>query len=157
SFTALAALQQDGNGAVGQGSGQGGGTGKGFRAVDVLVFAPAGAANGVLAVPGATGVEEADDGLSLRGTKSSLPVIEQQSGAVLGNALHDAGGGQAATRHPDVVGEIAEHLQADGLAGLLFWGIDVEIGGVGKSLKAVGMDDPEREDSALMLGADQEF
>jgi len=157
-FAARAALQHDGNGALGQGSGQGAGTGKGFRAVDVLVFpGMADAANGVLAVAGATGAEKADDGLGLSGTKGGLPVIEQQGRAALGDAFHEAGGGQAAARHPGIAGEIAEHLQADGLAGLLFRGVDVEVGSAGKSLKAVGMDDPESQDGALMLGADQEF
>ena len=46
-------------------------------------------------------------------------------------------------------------MQADGFAGLLFRGIDVEIRSEGKDIKAIGMDDPESEDDALILGADQ--
>src|SRR5437764_1197 len=92
---ALAALEHYGNGAIGQRRRQTAGAGKSLGAEDVLVFA-GGAADGIQAVFGRAGIKKADDGLSLSRTKGGLPVIKQQSGTALGDALHETRGSEAA-------------------------------------------------------------
>ena len=85
---------------------------------------------------------------------AGLTFVEQDGG---GSTLHQAAkaGGGNAGRESGKITEQLEELQAERLAGLLLCGLDREIRGDLGSMVAVGVEHPESQNGALMLGAIQ--
>jgi hypothetical protein len=148
-------LEDDGNGTLGEGWGQGGQAGEGLGAVDINFAEEAFFQDGVGLEDLATVEEEAGDLLLVAAAKGGVPVVQKDGGAV-GDDLAGEGGGGDAGGIPGLSTEAAEHSQAGGFSGLSDGGIDVEVGGNGSSAGvAIGMKDPQSENDALVLGADQ--
>ena len=85
-----------------------------------------------------------------------MPVVEQQGGLGMGDAPDQMSSPDAAG-HPGLAGEQAQQLQANGLAGLFLSRTDIEIRSAGQIVKAIGMHNPEHENSGLMVRADQKL
>src|SRR5215472_8039179 len=88
------------------------------------------------------------------GAEGGLAFVEQEGGAVLGvvDAAAQVVGGEAGGKG-GMGAEEAEELQAAGLAGLDFGGVEGEVGSEVEGGEAVGMEDPEGEEVALVVGA----
>ena len=67
-------------------------------------------------------------------------------------AIGEDGGGEAGGEG-GFVAQQAKQLQAQALAGLFLEGADIERGGEVRGGEAVGVDDPEGEDEALVVSA----
>jgi len=83
-----------------------------------------------------------------------VPVIEQERGLLVGDASGQAGGSDT-TGLPGLVAKHFEQSQADRLAGLAFGRRDFEVRGHGEMLITIGMNNPQRQDGAVMHGADE--
>jgi len=156
----LAALEDDGQGATGEGRGQGFGTGKGFGAksleiIEDEVTVGVQSASAYVAGPIAAAEQEAGERVLIGATKDGVPVIEQDGG-MLGQELALEVGGRDASGPPRVGGEGAQDGHAGGFAGFFNGGGDVEIGSeIVAGFAGVGVKDPESEDGALGVGADE--
>ena len=88
---------------------------------------------------------------AVAGAEGQVAVVEEQSFARTGAAADDAPadiGGEDSG-----IAEQLEELQAEGFAGLLVDGLDGEEGGDLDGIETVGVEDPEGEEVALVLGA----
>ena len=114
-FFGLEAAEGDRDTASGEGGGEASGAGKGFGtkdgAIAILFF---GRDRVVTFVAGAR-LEETQDGLGVRGTQEGVPVVEQQSGPIIDDAIDETGGVEAG-RKPGFVAEHGKQAQANRLA-----------------------------------------
>src|SRR5437016_4885581 len=85
-----------------------------------------------------------------------MPVIEQDGGAV-GDYFASQGRGRDAGGKPGLSTVGTEKSETGGFTGLFHRGIDVEIRSGERDGGAVGMKNPESQDGALGIGADQEL
>jgi hypothetical protein len=119
---------------------------------------------------GGSGVEESEEGLTLRGSQGKVAVVEEEgvrASQLIGGDLFDgttgseeAVPGSAGVGAGDDVGLVTELIkdgEAAGLAALGAWGTYVEVDGGGEGLVAPGIEAPQREDGEMVIVADQEF
>ena len=98
----------------------------------------------------------AEDGIlaATAGADGGMTLVEEEGGTLLGvvDAAAEVVGGDAGGEG-GIGTEEAEQLQAAGLAGLFFGGVDGEVGSEVEGGEAVGVEDPEGEEVALVVGA----
>jgi hypothetical protein len=121
-------------------SGRGAGSGKGFRAKDSEAAVAVLVGDAVLEAA----IEHGEQRGAFRaagGAEGGFAFVEQQGGRLAINVPGEHGRGKAAGE-PGFVTQEAEQFQADGLAGLLLGGVDIEAGRGEEGGETMGMDDP---------------
>ena len=155
------AIEVDGDGALSEVFREKADAGEGFGGKEVAFTFAVGVAKTALEAAFEDGAEH---GIlaAAAGADGRVALVEEEGGALLGvvDAAAQVVGGDTGGEC-GIGTEEAEELQTAGLAGLSLGGVDGEVGSVVEGGEAVGVEGPEGEEVALVIGAvqvaDQEF
>ena len=145
-------MENDGDAVMGEIIGELAGEGEGFGAEDVAVLGNVKVAVAQMRGVGEQGAESRIPGAGT-GAEDGLGVVEENGGGRAEAHAGDEGRGGEGGGEGGILAEQAEKLQAESFAGL---GLGGEAGEVGSELgggRAPGVEDPEGEKVALVLGA----
>ena len=143
----------DGDRALGQIFGQRADAGEGLGGEEDAFTLAVGVAETALEAAGEDGAQDRVLGATAR-AEGGVALVEQEGGALLRvvDAAAEVVSGEAGGES-GIGTEEAEQLQAAGLAGLDFVGVDGEVRSDVQGREAVGMEDPEGEQVALVVRA----